>query len=65
MTDALQQQRDYIVTANAIHFAGDRPHVREIDEKDIETSTIPFGELPTSASANAVPRAPHTRSFRF
>ncbi|HVG23475.1 MAG TPA: hypothetical protein VND45_04920, partial [Thermoanaerobaculia bacterium] len=62
--DALQQERKYTLTAAPFDYHSDRPHVQQLDEVAVDTSTFAFGQLPASVGT-APPRAPVTRTFNF
>jgi len=63
--DALKQERKYALTPQANDGNVDRPHVRSLEETDVETSTWAFGSLPASVQAHLVPRATQSRRFSF
>ncbi len=62
--DALHQERRYTLTAAPSDYHSDRPHVSQLEEVAVDTSTFAFGQLPPSLSATPS-RAPLTRTFSF
>ncbi|HUR79583.1 MAG TPA: Ig-like domain-containing protein, partial [Thermoanaerobaculia bacterium] len=62
--DALGQERRYTLTTAPSDYFSDRPHVTQLEEVAVDTSTFAFGQLPASLSPSPS-RAPVTRTFSF
>ncbi len=64
VTDALKQQRAYVLTPGPVDGASDRAHISSLEEREVATSSTAPGELPVSVGLGPQ-RSLQTRKFSF